>query len=41
MAKLNPELIQEELSKHLQEGETLLVSGHASYGLKACFCRPD
>ncbi|MGB9723435.1 MAG: hypothetical protein ACP5OO_06890 [Chloroflexia bacterium] len=35
--KLSREKIQRELSKHLQEGENLLVWGYATLGLKNCY----
>ncbi len=37
MDRVTRETIQKELSKHLQEGETLLHFGFGSYGLKSCF----
>lgn len=35
--KLSREKIQRELSGYLQEGESLLVWGYASLGLKSCY----
>ncbi len=35
--KLSREKIQRELSRYLQEGESLLVWGYASLGIKSCY----